>query len=63
MYKRPRWLNNVFLFSTEIWAEQLKNTLYLIKILFFEHVTLSFFCIVLTNSHILIYVGEISFNY
>ena len=30
---------------------------------FFEHVTLSFFCIVLTNSHILIYVGEINFNY
>ena len=25
MYKRPRWLNNVFLFSTEIWAEQLKK--------------------------------------
>ena len=25
----PRWLNNVFLFSTEIWAEQLqKNTLW-----------------------------------
>ena len=22
--KGPRWLNNVFLFSTEIWAEQLK---------------------------------------
>ena len=27
--KDPRWLNNVFLFSTEIWADQLKkNTLY-----------------------------------
>ena len=27
--KGPRWLNNVFLFSTEIWAEQLKKiTLY-----------------------------------
>ena len=23
--KDPRWLNNVFLFSTEIWAEQLKK--------------------------------------
>ena len=23
--KDPRWLNNVFLFSTEIWAEQFKN--------------------------------------
>ena len=23
--KGPRWLNNVFLFSTEIWAEQLKK--------------------------------------
>ena len=27
MYKNPRKCNNVFLFSTEIWAEQLKNTL------------------------------------
>ena len=27
--KDPRWLKNFFLFSTEIWAEQLKNTLYL----------------------------------
>ena len=27
----PRWLNNVILFSTEIWAEQLqKTTLYII---------------------------------
>ena len=27
--KDPRWLNNVFIFSTEIWAEQLKkSTLY-----------------------------------
>ena len=25
--KDPRWLNNVFLFSTEIWAEQLKKHL------------------------------------
>ena len=24
--KDPRWLNNIFLFSTEIWAEQLKKT-------------------------------------
>ena len=23
--KDPRWLNNVFLFSTEIWADQLKK--------------------------------------
>ena len=28
--KDPRCLNNVFLFSTEIWAEQLKNTLYVL---------------------------------
>ena len=26
--KDPCWLNNVFLFSTEIWTKQLKNTLY-----------------------------------
>ena len=32
--KDPRWLNNVFLFSTEIWAEQLKKAPCILYIVF-----------------------------
>ena len=34
VHKDPLWLNNIFLFSTEIWAEQLKTTLYVPFILY-----------------------------
>ena len=34
----PRWLNNVILFSTEIWAEQLKKTTLYLDVILKEQV-------------------------